>query len=280
MICIRSSGSFDHEKNRSGSAAIVWQNQTAVFQQMVSDGTKLSFVFDVPASCVSSIDSEIQWQVIVEGYIEGLGTFTRTWEVALDENPQESSLHIPLDFTEKYEKKEQQKAYQASEKNISSISDDQHFEYSTRTISTGSGIAGFVIATMIGAIGAYTFMQGWGAGVVFILVGVAGAAASVYAANKVIQIKIDKQQHTLLVDQRLFGINRSTQQLQISSPEQFVVEELGGGEEEDNQISMYTVKFIADGVSIKLSGWIEGDRAAKALRDRVVEQIYPPMKSS
>lgn len=142
-------------------------------------------------------------------------------------------------------------------------------------ISRGTGITGVVFGAMFSALGVYSFLDGWGAGIVFILVGIGLAVASIYAANNKIQVNINKQERKLYVYKQVFGRRSLKHEIKINSPDQFSIKEWGVAEGTGNPNGMYTLVFVSEVETIKLSSMIEGKRAATVMCDKIVEQLFP-----
>lgn len=276
LSCFKASGSSDVERDGSGvTLNTLWQKTAPVYQKQAAAGIEAAFVFELPDTCMSSDTTDINWQVMVKGDFGPLGEFDRTWDLHVeDEHSQRTSIAVPLNFSEKYKQAEQKKALNESSQTIPLTTDDNHLEFSSRWLSKGGGLAGVIFGAIFGAVGVYSFLDGWGAGIVFILIGFGLAGASIFAANKIVQIKIDKQSRTLFVFHESFG--RSTLKFEgtIESPEQFSIVEIGANETTGNEAGIYTVNFVSEGESIKLSAMIESESAARALRDRIVSQLF------
>jgi len=260
------SGPRNSSNHRSASISTIWKDKAPFYQKQTAKGIEASVVFDLPHTGHASNESNISWELMVEGSLDNLGEFQRTWAVEVTDAPEQlkSSIKIPNEFRQRYELQENQNALINFEKNIKVTNDANYIDFSSRLIPKVIAIIGIVFGVVFASFGDATFM----------LIGISIAAAAFIAGGMVTDIKIDKERHLLYSRKKFFGFTTSNYEGEIKSPDQFTVDEFSGKNPDGNPSGIYSVNFRAGDTTVKLAGLIEGERAANAIRERIVSQLF------
>jgi len=156
------------------SYSVLWQEDVPAYIKQTALGVEISFLFDIPDSCIPSEDlshsSSIEWNVSIEGEFSSgdLGKFERDWQVvvrdraALASQAASQAASIPQSFMQNNEQLSNQRAKASALKQVPVFVDGQYINVHRKSgRRVGAKILALLLGVVLLGVGIITVMQGW-----------------------------------------------------------------------------------------------------------------------
>ncbi|GAA6136931.1 hypothetical protein NBRC116583_06780 [Arenicella sp. 4NH20-0111] len=281
LCCLRHYKSGDDSKTD-----ILWKEFAPVFTSLSSGGTKAACKLDVPADCAPSSErsngDSIEWELSIDGDLSehGLGKFSRSWEVFLDQFPssQVSAISMPQAFLDNAELAAQKSASDSALRQISVDESGHGIDViSAAGRSIVSSIMGIVFGCIFVGMGVFTVGQDWWPGYLFIGIGALIALASLFSLGSAIDAHFDTQARKVRVRRSWLGVVFSSKEISLNDPSQFTVKRTSStqsGSKSTEYYALYVRKNHSSDSKHKVAESIEGKEAVEALKAMLVEKLF------
>lgn len=277
LTCIQYSQTRSNGETSCASILVLWQETIPVFQTQTAKGIDAQLVIDLPENSLSGDDQNISWELLVEGDFGKPGQLSRTWNINIEETAvqKKSTLNIPAKLINSYETKAQNQADAESSKNIPINDDGVSVDLTSRGLPRGAEVVGCIFGVAFMTIGFFIMKDGdVSFGAIFAFFGMIGFGLALLGAGKKIEVNINKNTRVFNLSNTFFGITTSSYEAKVTGSDQFIIKNATGSEAAGGSAGYYNVCFDNDGEIINLRTWIEGERAAKALRNRIAEELF------
>jgi len=189
-----------------------WSNQVPVHLNVTVDGVEGMFLIDIQDHCSPSEDwalsIKIHWHVTVEGEFQtnGLGKFSRTWDVSAGEKACRTAMPIPTSFLQKTKKQSRDNARNSVLDEFLVSENDQYIHLHSRA---GKEVIFKIVMMLFGSVfvagGLFSEESGL-TRFLFLLIGVVPGLYSAYSIGKSLRVVIDKHTRLVSTQQRWMGI--------------------------------------------------------------------------
>ena len=280
LYCNKGWSSVSYGPGAMQSRITHWQNSVPVYLKQTSTGVDASFCFNIPDNCspTNAVHdlSGVYWELVVAGEIEDVGEFKRTWKLRVNDKAAEStSVQVPIDFLDCYEKAERINARSILSQKSPLMIDQNQIELCTAWLSKGKAISSVVIGIIFSVTGILSLQSGWRPGTVLLIVGLIMTVVSVYTTNNKLRLKIDKKSRELSVCKELFGRTLVTHIREVTSPDQFSIVDSSANGYRGRENGAFSLSFVSQTETIKIATAMRGEKSATALRDAIVDELFP-----
>ncbi len=274
------------ESRKSGDdtyTSIIWQDTTTAYAKSIVDGSRVHFVFDVPAELPEEGKSgkhrSVDWELSCDAKLEINGEtvpMTRTWEIPMEKSTRTSRAmaYVPSHFSRTVVAREEEAAQEsaADQIPIEDLGGDISItSASARDLKLTIPFAG--VGLLFAGIG-YFLIDEWFGGYFFLILGLGFAIPSLFTMGRRLNVLVNTTDKIIFMGRSWFFISLYTRRLTYSDPSEFSIVETSSSSSDKIQTVYYALYAERDGKKLKLAEGVQGERAAEALLAAVKEKLF------
>lgn len=260
----------------------VWKAVFPAYIERVTNGTRVSFVFDVPETCAETKqDDSFTWDLEAEGELDHNGSdikLSRSWTIpVLHSHVKNSTVRIPESHIQQAKADTEKKAQDAAEEHLELKATARGFDYVSKPYQKPSWLLfGVLFPAIFGGIGLFA-REEWWPGYIFIVIGVGVGLLGFYMFGRHLEVHIDIALRKLSMQRFVFGVKTKDVEAMIFEPSQFKFKKSYSSSSGDSQDmdDYYRVFFQGEKQKITVAEDIKTKEVAEALRDKLVKAVFP-----
>ena len=237
-------------------------------------------MFDCPPDLPEDGVDNVEWRLQAKGAVfkkSNTIKFSRTWSIPVfnSTTKTQSSIVIPEHFLEQ---QDQAKLLAAEAAAVNFVQLKQQGQYldveSVAGRAIGTTITGFIFGGIFGAVGVFSFIQGWWPGLIFIAIGVLVIFSSVFLIGRELDVRIDTQTRILMMRRKWFGIGLYNREVMLLEPTQFSIKKTSSSSSGSKVTEYYAVNIDNNGKKVLLVEAIKGKEVAEAVKNDIIERTF------